>query len=283
MRERRILWLVIALSLAQLLLLAAQAPGRGDGAGATPTLLGDLSLRAVAPVGDLVASIQGALGDWGESWRSRARLEEDNERLRRRLGDLESELIRLRGLQDEVERLAAALDAAPRLPGDLRPAEVVYLDHSSWLRTLVLQVGGSGARLDQPVVTVDGLVGRVVQVSGSYAKVQLLTDRSAAASAILERTRRQGLARGGLEGLALDFVPLQASVRPGDRVVTAGTDGIYPRGLPVGTVVSVEPGGELFHDILLTPAVDFSRLGQVYLLDRPEVPRELVEGAGDGG
>ena len=91
----------------------------------------------------------------------------------------------------------------------------------------------------------DGLVGRVFTVAGPYAKVQLITDRAAGVGGMILRTRRQGVVRGGGRGsgLELDYVPLQADVRPGDRVLTAGIDGVYPRGIPIGTVVSVEPGG----------------------------------------
>jgi rod shape-determining protein MreC len=95
------------------------------------------------------------------------------------------------------------------------------------------------------------------------------------------RTRRQGVVRGSARdagfGLELDYVPLQADVRVGDRIVTAGIDGIYPRGIPVGTVASVEPGGQLFHKIALVPAVDFGSLDQVYLLDHEPVPEPIKE------
>ena len=99
------------------------------------------------------------------------------------------------------------------------------------------------------------------------------------------RTRRQGVVRGGGRGsggLELDYVPLQADVRPGDRVLTAGIDGVYPRGIPVGIVVSVEQGGQLFHRIQLAPAVDFGSLDQVYLLDYEAVPQKVKEGRPGG-
>jgi rod shape-determining protein MreC len=137
--------------------------------------------------------------------------------------------------------------------------------------------------VDQPVVTPEGLVGRVVEVAGPYAKVQLITDRAAAASAVIARTRRQALVRGGSDLLELDFVPLQASVLPGDRVLTAGTDGIYPRGIPIGTVVEVGDSGELFREVAVAPAVDFAFLDRVYLLERGRIPDGLIEGDGRGG
>ena len=79
-------------------------------------------------------------------------------------------------------------------------------------------------------------------------------------------------------------MPLQEDVRVGDRIVTAGIDGIYPRGLPVGFVVDVRPGEDLFHRIRVAPSVDFGRLDHVYLLEAGRVP-EAILGAevGDGG
>jgi len=68
-------------------------------------------------------------------------------------------------------------------------------------------------------------------------------------------------------------------VRPGDRVLTAGIDGVFPRGIPIGTVVSVEPGGQLFHRIQVAPAIDFGTLDQVYLLEYQAVPQTLRETA----
>jgi rod shape-determining protein MreC len=119
-------------------------------------------------------------------------------------------------------------------------------------------------------------------VAGPYAKVQLVTDRNASVGAMILRTRRQGVVRGGVggsSGLELDYVPLQADVRPGDRVLTAGIDGVYPRGIPIGTVLAVKQGGQLFHRIQLAPAVDFGTLDQVYLLEYEPAPKQLREAA----
>ena len=277
MTERHAIVLLVVVLVAHLLLLALQVREGDDGA----TLAERWALRVVAPLSTAVDGLAGTVADAGASLRLRGRLQEENRELRERIEDLELELFRLRNVEEERQRLAAALETAAEVPGTLRPTRVVYLDHSSWLRTLILLVGERPARLDQPVVTPDGLVGRVVATAGPYAKVQLLTDRAAAVSAVVERTRRQALVRGGLESLELDFVPVQASVRPGDRVLTAGTDGIYPRGIPVGTVVAVESGGELFRRIELAPAVDFGHLDRVYLLESERIPEELMEE--DGG
>lgn len=275
MTERHTLWLLVLALAAQLLMLAVQVRGE---AGAS--LLEQWALRLVAPMPRAIDFLTDPVEEVGEGLRRRETLEAETARLAGRIDELERELFRLRNVEEERDRLAAALEYTPQVPGRLRPTQVVYLDPASWLRTLVLFCGGRPARVDQPVLTPDGLVGRVILVSGSYAKVQLLSDRAAAVSAVIERTRRQALVRGGDERLELDLVPVQASVRPGDRVLTAGTDGVYPRGIPIGTVTEVRQGGELFHEIHVAPAVDFGDLDRVYLLERDPLPEELMEGDG---
>jgi rod shape-determining protein MreC len=113
--------------------------------------------------------------------------------------------------------------------------------------------------------------------------VQLLTARAAAAGVVIEGARRQGILRGAGPGrLEIDFVPRQTELAPGDRVSTAGIDGVYPRGLPVGTIESVEPGSEIFHHVTVRPVVDFTNLSQVYLIERERPPAALVSEAPSG-
>ncbi|KAB2965051.1 MAG: rod shape-determining protein MreC, partial [Thermoanaerobaculia bacterium] len=114
------------------------------------------------------------------------------------------------------------------------------------------------------------------------AKVQLVTDRAAGVAVLLEAARRQGILRGAGPGrLEVDYVPRQADVAVGDRVVTAGVDGVYPRGLPVGTVSAVEAGNEMFHRVEVTPAVDFADLSLVFLLEGAAPPAALTRGESD--
>jgi rod shape-determining protein MreC len=277
--ERRTGWVLIAILLGQLVLLSIEAPAAGTGG----NVLEATVVRLVAPLTRAVASVAGGMTGIGEGWRSRRALVRDNRRLRAEVERLELEGTRLSSVEVQLEGLAASLDYQPPPGGALRLADVVYVDHSSWLKTLLIHVGSGAVAVDQPVIDAAGLVGRVVQVAPPYAKVQLITDRTAAVGAMVRRTRRQGVVRSGTEGLELDFVPLQADVAAGDRVVTSGTDGIYPRGIPVGTVTSVATGDELFHVIAVEPAVDFGVLDRVYLVSLPPLPAELTEeGQGAG-
>jgi rod shape-determining protein MreC len=277
--ERRTGWVLIVVLVGQLVFLAIQ------GARAGPTRLEALGLRLLGPMARGVASIPDGMSDAREGMKLRGTLLEENQRLRQEVEELRLRLLRLTDVEGEMLRLGAAVRYPTPPAGRIQAVDIIYVDHASWLRTLVLYTGGVPARVNQPVLSPDGLVGRVVTVSGPYAKAQLLTDHAASVGGMILRTRRQGVVRGsgrGSGGLELDYVPLQADVRPGDRVLTAGIDGVYPRGIPVGTVVSVEQGGQLFHRIQLAPAVDFGSLDQVYLLDYEAVPQKVKEGRPGG-
>ncbi|MEL7058723.1 MAG: rod shape-determining protein MreC [Acidobacteriota bacterium] len=274
MNQRFASVVVVLLLLAQTVLLYGQAEARGGRLEAA--LLGGL-----APVARSVAFARGGTLGFIESLKMAGALRRDKERLSRRVLELESEVARLHGVEQELERLA-------RLAAYRRPTigsfvgDVVFADADSYLRTIIVWAGSEQPSGQQAVVTEDGLVGRVVVATGNYAKVQLVTDVTSAASAMVERTRRQGIARGaGDRGLLLDNLPMQSDVLVGDRVVTAGLDGVFPRGIPIGTVREVADRSGLFKHVELAPAVDFGVLEKVYLLsDAPlaeDVRDALVE------
>jgi rod shape-determining protein MreC len=272
--ERRTGWVLIVVLVGQLVYLAIQGARAGE------TRLEVVGLRLLGPMARTVTGAPRSVSDLREGMKLRGTLQEENERLRREVEALRLRLMRLTDIEGEMLRLGSAVRYPTPPAGRIRAVDIVYADHTSWLRTLILYTGDTPARKNQPVLSPDGLVGRVITEAGPYSKVQLITDRAASVSGMILRTRRQGVVRGGVRGsgvLELDYVPLQADVRPGDRVLTAGIDGIYPRGIPIGTIIAVEPGGQLFHRIQLAPAVDFGALDQVYLLDFDAVPPKIKE------
>jgi rod shape-determining protein MreC len=268
----------VVLLVAQLLLLSLHSSDPGGERSAVESL----AVRVAGPFPRLVATIAGSFSSFTEGLALRRHLIAENETLRAEVEGLRRERVRLYGLEHNFERLGEAVMYALPPQGDLRVADVIYIDHTSWLQTMLLWVGRSSIRANQPVVSSEGVVGRVILVSGPYAKVQLVTDHAASVGAMIARTRRQGVVRGADQGLLeLDFVPLQADVRVGDKVLTAGIDGIYGRGIPIGTVTAVSAGKELFHEIEVMPVVDFGRLDQVYILVHEPVPESLKEAQAD--
>ena len=117
----------------------------------------------------------------------------------------------------------------------------------------------------------------MIVAAGRYAKVQPITDRASSVSAMIERTRRRGLVHGRGDHLVLDNVPLLEDVAEGDLVMTAGIDGVFPRGIPIGRVTKVSPGSGLFHHIEVQPHVDIGRLDQVYVLTQEILPEGIRE------
>ena len=263
---------VLALLVGQLALLTSQVREQGGG----PTPLESFALGVVAPVARVVWGTVDLARNTGAGFKSNESLRDEVVRLERQVQDLRQERLRLLYLDDQVERLSNALGYRAPFEGQVRLADVVYIDHTSWLQPLFVFMPGRQAVPGSPVSSADGLVGRVILTEGSYAKVQLVTDRASGVGAMIDRTRRQGIVRGaGRDGLTLEYVPLQADVQVGDRVVSSGTDGLYPRGVPIGTVIEVTPGGELFHSIRLAPAVDFGMLDQVFVLLADSLPGRL--------
>lgn len=272
MSERHIRWLLIVLLVGQLLLLTSQARQPG---GRRSYLEAGL-VRTLGPVASLVATIGGAVRGLGGSVRLNRALSEENRRLRAEVEELRQKSMRHFGMETDLQRLSEALTYERSTGGPVQSADIVYIDHASWLQTAIVVVPKGSVEVNQPVVSSDGLVGRVVLVSGRYAKVQLVTDRSASVGAMIERNRRQGIVRGGGRGtLELDYIPLQTQVNVGDAVVTAGIDGVFPRGVPVGTITEVAAGSELFHRIRVVPSVDFGLLDQVFVLGREALPEEI--------
>ncbi len=269
MSQRWNLLLLAVLLLGQLILLSADPSSRGS------TLEG-IVLNALGPMAHAVTAASDGVAGFFDSFRLAGTLREENRRLRQELESTQRSLVRLHGVEEELQRLSRVSGYSRPESGRFFVADVVYVDRASWLRTLVLYTGSAEPSRNQPVITAGGLVGRIVVPAKPYAKVLLLTDRSASVSAMIERTRRRGMVRGsGEESLLLDNIPLQETVRPGDRVVTAGIDGVFPRGIPIGVVTDVEPGPELFHRIRVRPHIDLAILDQVYVLTEEVVPSEI--------
>ena len=134
----------------------------------------------------------------------------------------------------------------------------------------------SGLRKDMAVISPAGVVGRIVEPPPLYAaKVQLLIDKEAGAGAIIERSGVGGVVvgqdRDGEPPLELQFVSNLSDAKVGDRLVTSGLDGIFPRGITIGTLAKVEKGVGLYKRIAVTPAVDFAEVGAVLVvLDPPQ-------------
>ncbi len=257
------------------LALSAQAPARSGHRTVLQSWILSASGPLAAGVGALSRGASNAVGSTVELFHAR----EENVRLRRDLDARERELFRLRaetGLAAEERRL---LGLGAALPGIVGSVPILLVERRSGAQGALIGAGSAdGVAPDSPLAVPAGLVGRVVAVGRTVSRAQLLLDASAAAGARIARTGELGVVRGdGRGALTLNNIATTSSVARGDLVESAGIDGIYPRGVPIGRVESVSRGSKLFLEIRVTPAADFSRLTDVLLLAPSPATREGAE------
>ena len=206
-------------------------------------------------------------------------LKVENDALKRDLAAAQVAVQEQRALADRTRGLERLLDLREHLKLDTVAAEIIGAAATPDFRTLTIDKGTrDGVRADMSVIAPAGIVGRLVVPSVRSAKVQLLIDRNAAAGAIIERTRAQGVVVGGGDDrLRLEYVSEVFDVVVGDVVMTSGIDGIYPRGFLIGKVESIERAGGAYKRITIRPAVDFSSLEEVLVVLTPTPAREAAE------
>ncbi|MCA2981511.1 MAG: rod shape-determining protein MreC [Myxococcaceae bacterium] len=186
------------------------------------------------------------------------------------LAEAQRELNALTEARAENERLKAALGYVEQSGGLVVPARIIGLNATPQFQSFRIDRGeDDGVRVGMPVVTAQGVVGQVVRAVGGAADVMVMTDPQSRIGALVQRTRVRGTVVGAGDGqrMQLDFVRREDDIREGDVVVTAGTDGLFPRGLVLGTVQQVtRPTVGLFLLGALEPAVDFGTVEEVLVL-----------------
>lgn len=194
----------------------------------------------------------------------------ENEALKRELQTLQVRLQEERAEAQRTDRLRQLLELRERSGLKTVASEVIAGPATLEFRDMTVDKGSSdGVAQDMAVISPAGVVGRVILTSPRASRVQMLIDRNAAAGAMIERTRAQGIVVGQGEALRMEYVPGTADVKQGDLVVTSGIDKIYPKGFVIGTVDIVDRGTGTYHAITVRPAVDFSRLEEVLVVTTP--------------
>jgi len=226
-------------------------------------------LFTVSPFIKLTAvTVQGVTGIWRDYVDLRG-LQEENKGLQRETATQKRRIDQLEEQALETQRLQALLAMRQASRAEFLTARVIGKDATNWFKTILLDRGSlEGVRRNQPVLAPDGLVGRVVEVTPTSAKVQLLTDPVNAVGGLIQRTRVTGIVSGNLgAGARVRYLPLMADVVVGDQVVTSGMGGVFPKGIPIGRITAVDRrSGALFQEASLQSAVDLSRLEEVLIL-----------------
>ena len=259
--------LILAGAIALHVVLISLQVTTGSGA----TVFHAATFGAFAEAQRAATGVAGGVRDTWQGYVDLRQVRTENEALRAQLGSM---LVRLQVERARAERADAYRDLLQfraRVPLTTTGAEVIGGSASPEFRTVTIDKGtGDGLAPDMPVVAPAGIVGRVTRPGGRAALVQLIIDRNAAAGAIVERTRVQGLVVGLGDGmLRMDFVAATGDVVAGDVVVTSGIDGLYPRGFAIGIVETVGRGDGVYHQIAVRPSVDFFRLEDVLVVVSP--------------
>ena len=188
--------------------------------------------------------------------------------LENKIADLEGEIRRLRAVEQENERLRTLLDYKETRTEPCIVATVIGRNPDNWFSTMTINRGRAhGISRGDVVATPAGLVGRVLNVSSYTAEVLLITDPRSAVGSVVYETQVPGIVKGALAAtgqLRMQYVVKDEPVRKGFLVLTSNLSGVFPPGLPVGTVTGMEEEESgLFKIVYLKPVVDLNRLAEV--------------------
>ena len=264
-------WITLAVALViHTLLLSAQTSKQFDTSFVRKWLLASLG-----PFEKIVdASVEGIENVWS-GYIGLIHVHRDNETL-----IAENARLRMEGIQkaeDALElarlRQMMALQATPI--GKTVVARVIGKGPTQGGLSLTIDKGTkSGISRDSTIITHDGVVGRVIDSTASYSVVQLITDSQSAVGFIVRSSRRLGILKGtGGAELEMAFIDDDNDIKQGDELITSGQDRIYPKGLPLGVVLSVGPAQGNFKVVRIRPSVNFGRLEEVLCMTEhlPEV------------
>jgi rod shape-determining protein MreC len=197
----------------------------------------------------------------------------ENERLRQKIIELEKERNRLLEAEATNERLQRLLEFRAQLPAGGITASVIAGSASPWFKSCLLDKGSAdGIRKGMAVLTPLGALGRVIELTAQTAKVLLITDPNSGVDVVVQRTRARGIVSGSLEnGPIMKYVKHSEDVQVGDRLITSGVDGVFPKGIMVGAVTAVRKQTVgLFQQIAVLPAVTLDTTEQVLVVNTQE-------------
>lgn len=196
---------------------------------------------------------------------------QENRDLKEQLEQLQLEQVRLQQDASQARRLQALLGFKEQFIDQTVAAQVIGSSGSEQSRTVYLDKGSdAGIKQGMPVISADGIVGKIILVQPAASQVLLISDQTSGVGTILEQSRLQGVLKGKASGeLVLDKVMSEEDVKTGERVLTSGGDQIFPKGLAVGTIGEVKRGGE-FLQVHVKPAAALNHLEEVLVITKKQ-------------
>jgi len=231
--------------------------------------VGPILLWLMRPVQIAADTTSDWIKDGQEIFSTMAGFRAENQRLKKRIQELEIERNNLLEAGATNRRLQELLEFRSSLPAASVTASIIGNSASSWFQTCLLDKGtADGVRKGMAVVTPLGIIGQAIFASAHTAKVLLITDSNSGVDALVQRTRARGIVSGSLEnGMIMKYVKRSEDIQEGDRLITSGSDGVFPKGLIIGWVSKVRKQNlGLFQYVEVTPAVTSSRIENVLVL-----------------
>ena len=243
-------------------------------------LMANLAASIMTPFDYVFSGVAGAIRQGGVFTRDVATVFRENQALRAENQELRQVVFQLTEKAAENERLQAMLDFRNKsVSFQMKAATVIGRDPGIFSYSVLINSGTrDGLRINMPVVSTQGLVGHVMETYFGTSKVRLLVDTGSSASAMVQRpqSRAVGIIEGSpsqLSSLRLKNLTRDGDVIKGDKIMTSGLGGIYPKGLLVGEVTDVlDDDGGLMKHALIRPAVEFSRLEEVFVITGERAP-----------
>ncbi len=205
-----------------------------------------------------------------EAWRTYRDLwgaQQQNQELQIELVAARSRIQQLTERAAEAERLRQVLEFKQHLPFQTVAAEVIAASPGESSKAVYIDKGSNaGLKTDLAVITPAGIVGKILAVFPFSSQVLLITDPASGAGCMLQRTRAQGILKGGPTNLCeVQYVSNEETVEVPDAVITSGLDRIFPKGLPIGTVIKTQ-AGDVYREIVVKPSVSLDRLETVLVV-----------------
>jgi rod shape-determining protein MreC len=226
-------------------------------------------VRVFSPAQSLLTQVRISISDLFDRYFFLTEVSQENDRLLKEVDQLarrNSDLLEIIKRQGRIKKLQRA-----NKNGKVKSLTALVIGHDStqWSKMIFIDKGtDDGIRGNVAVVTDAGIVGQIIHSTATTSKVLLITDRRSAIDSLFQNTRVSGVSTGtGGRVCEVKFVPIDSKLEVGDRVISSGLGGVFPKGRVVGTVVRVvKRRQELFQDVVVAPGADLSRLEDVLVL-----------------
>lgn len=235
-----------------------------------PTLFQRVVMEVISPMQKGISDSQKSLSSLWENYISIVDTSKDNVLLKKKISRLESDLFGMEEIRQENLRLKRLLNYSSEISEQRILAQVVGWDSANEFKVIRLNKGQKdGIQVMSPVITDQGLVGYIYRVTENYSDVLTILDQNNRVDVLVERTRTHGIVEGVHNfKCALKYVMRNELIEVGDKLVTAGVGGVYPKGIKVGMITDIEK--ENFGMTLaveVAPSVDFDKLEEVLVIN----------------